>query len=450
MLVKSALTMSNWAALRVRPTLCVVTDDMGSSSASTLLRDVSDDAGLRSDGERDPFAVLFALRYPGTFLPPDQRSNSLGVWNNSFTTDRTSAMYVGDLLYNTRLFTRHFPSRKCHVMVIDATVANATASIVSRGGDMLEGSSFLRSMFALKGDGSTNVDVTTHHPARLFVPNDWKQLLETTVATPSTILSCSPMKAPTSHWSCDMTRKIPFAIDGLLDSLDSGSWTKVNLAQYDAFNELLVREAAKSEGLEGGSWQLIEERQLYITVAQLPFVKTICEIGFNAGHSAALWLRANPTAKVIMFDLFQHAYGRVTERMLRLNESLHGIPDVDRRLVTVEGSSLDTVPLFRKTHPEVSCDILSVDGGHFDDIPHRDVLNMRELASRGPHVLVIDDTNCEAHWCLAVNDAVNKNELEGTVAILSRTAEMPDVGKGLHMRGVTLLQYTPRAQGLPT
>ncbi len=34
-----------------------------------------------------------------------------------------------------------------------------------------------------------------------------------------------------------------------------------------------------------------------------PGIRTVCEVGFNAGYSAAVWLESNPTVKVIDFDM---------------------------------------------------------------------------------------------------------------------------------------------------
>ncbi len=41
----------------------------------------------------------------------------------------------------------------------------------------------------------------------------------------------------------------------------------------------------------------------YARTATHPGVRTVCEVGFNAGYSTAVWLAANPLLKVISFDL---------------------------------------------------------------------------------------------------------------------------------------------------
>ena len=34
-----------------------------------------------------------------------------------------------------------------------------------------------------------------------------------------------------------------------------------------------------------------------------PGIRTVCEVGFNAGYSAAVWLESNPAVRVLDFDM---------------------------------------------------------------------------------------------------------------------------------------------------
>ena len=75
--------------------------------------------------------------------------------------------------------------------------------------------------------------------------------------------------------------------------------------------------------------------------------------------------QANPKAKVVMFDLWEHAYAPRAEAWLRSPAAAaHGIKDGDARLTVIKGSSLETVPQFAAENPDVKCDLISVDGGH--------------------------------------------------------------------------------------
>merc|ERR1719291_160267 len=83
------------------------------------------------------------------------------------------------------------------------------------------------------------------------------------------------------------------------------AWKSTSLDEFDRDAQRL--DQACSGPQEGHSGQLDVERRIYVTLARLPEVKTICEIGFNKGNSAMLWLRANPKARVVMFDLWKYS-----------------------------------------------------------------------------------------------------------------------------------------------
>lgn len=121
---------------------------------------------------------------------------------------------------------------------------------------------------------------------------------------------------------------------------------------------------------------------MYYNVARGPTVKTICEVGFNAGHSAALFLNANPQAKVIAFDIAQFPY---TRGNLLLMKDLFG-----DRFEYVLGPSATSIPEYHRLHPEVKCDIISVDGDHSTEGTFADLANFRELSSCRNWVLMDD------------------------------------------------------------
>ena len=43
------------------------------------------------------------------------------------------------------------------------------------------------------------------------------------------------------------------------------------------------------------------QTDFYARLAGSPAIRTICEVGFNAGHSTAIWLASNPTGVVRSF-----------------------------------------------------------------------------------------------------------------------------------------------------
>ena len=71
-----------------------------------------------------------------------------------------------------------------------------------------------------------------------------------------------------------------------------------------------------------------------------------------------------------------------------------------------------------------------------------DIANMASLAAPGA-VLVIDDSNCDAHWC--VDAAVDAHARLGTIKRLFAVAEEPVISEeddeAYFVRGVSVAQY---------
>ena len=202
------------------------------------------------------------------------------------------------------------------------------------------------------------------------------------------------------------------------------AWRAQNLAPFDQANTDMQAQC-KEPITEGNSATLIFERQIYASIASRPWVKTICEIGFNGGHSAGLWLKANPTAKVVMFDLWKHTYAPCAFGYL--SKTYPG------RITLHKGNSALTVPAFHAANPDFKCDIISVDGGHQISQAVLDITNMKQLADPEFSVLFVDDTNCHAPYC--VDAAIQHHKRAGTLKILLGVTERNG------RRGLTVMEY---------
>ena len=123
----------------------------------------------------------------------------------------------------------------------------------------------------------------------------------------------------------------------------------------------------------------------YWRLATGPWVKTICEVGFNVGHSAAVWLLANPTLTVYTFDVFNHRMSMSALRYLQAK--------FPSRIVPFKGDSLQRVP--REELPQ--CDVVHIDGRHSYEHVVQDLVNMQQHAS--PHALYIFDDQCNRSRC---------------------------------------------------
>jgi len=197
---------------------------------------------------------------------------------------------------------------------------------------------------------------------------------------------------------------------------------KVDLAPYDEISKEIAA-FLKEITPEGHSGQVVKERQLYVAQASRPEIRTICETGFNAGHSTALWLTAAPNAHVYSFDLGTHEY--FVQAREFINTKFPG------RLTVTAGDSSQTVPKFFAEHPEIKCDIISVDGGHSYEIAMADI-NSFAVAAKECTVLFIDDTNCEPGYC--VDKPMNEKIEAGFITDIRRFSETTE-------RGLTMLRY---------
>lgn len=203
----------------------------------------------------------------------------------------------------------------------------------------------------------------------------------------------------------------------------------INMTKFDMLSHELYSETWEKK-MEGGSYQggMEIERLLYYSVARNKCIKTICEIGFNTGHSALLWLLANPTATIVEFDLFRYPYNFLGEKFLFDHHELNA-----SRMSIHKGDSKIEVNAFFQKNPNFKCDLLSVDGSHDYGDALEDVSNMMKLANPEWNVLLVDDTNCNSSFC--VDAVIAEHVRRGNVEVVKAISLM----KGT--RGITLLHY---------
>lgn len=131
------------------------------------------------------------------------------------------------------------------------------------------------------------------------------------------------------------------------------------------------------------------QTDFYARIAASPAIRTICEVGFNAGHSTAIWLTSNPTAIVYSFDLFDRSWKKgATEILQRL---------FPNRLNLIRGSSVQSVPQWRVANEQVRCDLIHVDGMHSYMNVIADFLNLKLQASSD--ALYLFDDQCDPDGC---------------------------------------------------
>jgi len=120
-------------------------------------------------------------------------------------------------------------------------------------------------------------------------------------------------------------------------------------------------------------------------------VENICEIGFNAGHSAMLMLlgRDSTPLNFTIFDIGHHSYTKSSYEYIKSKFS-------HVNFEYVEGDSTITMPEWIKNHPEFmyKYDVVHVDGGHSEHCISNDIKNADLLVKKNG-LVIIDDTNLE-------------------------------------------------------
>lgn len=173
---------------------------------------------------------------------------------------------------------------------------------------------------------------------------------------------------------------------------------------------------------EGNSGTFPEEQELYTKAVSRFMAPHVCEIGFNAGHSAALWLSANPESTVSVFDLWSHSYADAGFDFLKQRYG--------SRITAYKGDSITTLQSTKLPR----CDVISVDGGHDYEHALIDLFQFKRLAFK--HTIgFIDDTNCNQPWCKGPNKAVDFAVISKLITI-TRT-----LSSKRHTRGVTQFTY---------
>ncbi len=178
-----------------------------------------------------------------------------------------------------------------------------------------------------------------------------------------------------------MKKNIGFILLGcitLIQNISANEFDAITLDEH-----LLLNEYTKLEG----HIRAVETTQPDVMIKLVENnseIKLIGEIGFNAGHSSLLFLESNQHAKVVSFDNMAHEYVLCAKEYIDAK--------APGRHILIEGNSVESVPAFAEQNPSSKFDLIFIDGGHRDNVPLLDIINMRALSHKDT-ILVIDDIN---------------------------------------------------------
>jgi predicted O-methyltransferase YrrM len=161
---------------------------------------------------------------------------------------------------------------------------------------------------------------------------------------------------------------------------------------YVFSKEMNITTYLKSRGIssfdEGYSQQVTKQVAELINLTSCHQIN-VMEIGFNAGHSAEVFLKNNPTLTLTSFDLGEHKYVLPAKEYIDIT--------YPNRHTLILGDSTVTVPNYIKKNTEKVFDVIFIDGGHDYSVANTDVENCRKLANKDT-IVIIDDTIYKSGW----------------------------------------------------
>jgi predicted O-methyltransferase YrrM len=139
---------------------------------------------------------------------------------------------------------------------------------------------------------------------------------------------------------------------------------------------------------EGYSQQVSQQIDDLIMLTNKPNIN-VMEIGFNAGHSAEVFLQNNKQLTLTSFDLGAHAYCKDAKEYIDIT--------FPNRHKLIFGDSMKTIPIFLQNNKDTKFDIIFIDGGHDYEIAKADMENCFHLAHKDT-IIALDDTIFTKGW----------------------------------------------------
>jgi len=163
-----------------------------------------------------------------------------------------------------------------------------------------------------------------------------------------------------------------------------------------------VTEYLKERGFinfEGYSAQNNDEVELLKKLLNEKTIKNILEIGFNAGHSSEIFLESRNDIHVTSFDMGIHTYVKIAKQYIdKTYPTRHKL---------IYGDSRITLPEYIENNCDKKFDLIFIDGGHYNDVPEKDLFNCKFL-SHEETIVIMDDTMNNPEYINSWNIMPNK------------------------------------------
>jgi predicted O-methyltransferase YrrM len=150
-------------------------------------------------------------------------------------------------------------------------------------------------------------------------------------------------------------------------------------------------QSKNTQIVEGYSQQI--PQQIIDLIAISKYSKNAMEIGFNAGHSAEVFLSNNPEMHLTSFDIGDHIYVKYAKEYIDYK--------YPGRHTLILGNSTQTIPKYISENPGKIFDFIFVDGGHQYPVPAIDLDSCAKLSNKDTVVAIDDIINngrLVTHW----------------------------------------------------
>ncbi len=140
--------------------------------------------------------------------------------------------------------------------------------------------------------------------------------------------------------------------------------------------------SSKCHIVEGYSQQVPEQVNRLKELIKGDKIKNVMEIGFNAGHSAELFLSNNPNIHLTSFDIGTYDYVKIGKEYIdRVYPNRHTL---------ILGDSRISIPKYIEENVNKNFDLIFIDGGHDYKVAKADIINCKKLAHKDS-IVIMDD-----------------------------------------------------------